>query len=682
MKQAVYILYVCTTVLLGAATLVEHQKGSTFVAAHVYHAWWFAALWVALSLLLLAAMVKTRLWKRLPVATLHLSFVVILAGGLTTFLTSEKGYVHLTPGSSAASFTDQDDATAVRPLPFRITLERFTIKCYPGTDAPQDYISHVALTAPSGATERVDISMNRIYTRQGYRFYQSSYDPDGRGTWLSVNYDPWGTALSYFGYALLALSMLAVLFSRKEEFMRLLRHPLLRKASLAVALLFTATFQANAVRSLPAYDRAKADSLAPRQIIYNDRVAPFNTMARDFLLKLTGRTSYGGLTPEQVVTGWLFRPDAWQYEAMIRVKNAELRQRLGLSGEKARFVDFFDAQGNYRLMAFMDQPGTMGTPQSPFQKAVQEADEKVGIILMLQNGTLFRPLPKDGSVKRLSDAQVSAELLYNRVPFTKILFMANLALGFLSFGLLLYAGRQGKRTPASETFVRRLTSAPRLAMWLSFAAMAFTYGLRWYIAGRIPLSNGYETMLFLALATILLALLLHRRFAVMMPFGYLLCGFTLLVSHLGQMNPQITPLVPVLLSPWLSLHVSFVMMSYALLAFIMLNGITGLSLPRESERLMLLSRLLLYPAVFTLGIGIFLGAVWANQSWGSYWSWDSKEVWALITFMVYAVAFHAQSIPALRRPRTFHAFVVAAFLAVLMTYVGVNYFLTGMHSYA
>lgn len=225
MKRIVYALYILTVVLLGAATLVEHQKGSTFVATHVYHTWWFAALWAVLSLLLLFFMAKARLWKRLPVAMLHLSFIVILAGGLTTFLTSEKGYVHLTPGSTVASFTDQDDATAVRPLPFRITLERFTVKCYPGTDAPQDYVSSVSLTDASGTSERVDISMNRIYTRQGYRFYQSSYDPDGKGSWLSVNYDPWGTALSYFGYALLALSMLGVLFSRKEEFMRLLRHP-------------------------------------------------------------------------------------------------------------------------------------------------------------------------------------------------------------------------------------------------------------------------------------------------------------------------------------------------------------------------------------------------------------------------------------------------------------------------
>ena len=164
----------------------------------------------------------------------------------------------------------------------------------------------------------------------------------------------------------------------------------------------------------------------------------------------------------------------------------------------------------------------------------------------------------------------------------------------------------------------------------------------------------------MALCILLIACLLHRRFSFILPFGFLLSGFALLVSYLGQMNPQITPLMPVLVSPWLSIHVSLIMMSYALLAFIMLNGILALCLRKKEsennvsgndavqdnriEQLTLVSRLLLYPATFFLGAGIFLGAVWANVSWGRYWAWDPKEVWALITFLVYGVAFHSQSL--------------------------------------
>lgn len=168
----------------------------------------------------------------------------------------------------------------------------------------------------------------------------------------------------------------------------------------------------------------------------------------------------------------------------------------------------------------------------------------------------------------------------------------------------------------------------------------------------------------------------------MVPFGFLLSGFVLLVSYLGQMNPQITPLVPVLVSPWLSTHVSFIMIAYAFLAFICLNGWLGLCLPREAGKLMVFSRILLYPSMFFLGVGIFIGAVWANVSWGRYWAWDPKEVWALITFMVYGVPFHCDSLSWLSRPKYFHLYMVLAFLTVLMTYFGVSFFLGGMHSYA
>ena len=254
-----------------------------------------------------------------------------------------------------------------------------------------------------------------------------------------------------------------------------------------------------------------------------------------------------------------------------------------------------------------------------------------------------------------------------------------LTMGFLSFGwVLVRVLRQRSVSEASSRWMIVWQSALLVALFFH----AVGYALRWYIGGRIPLSNGYETMQFLALCVLVLAFVFRRRFVFVIPFGFLLSGFTLLVSYLGQMNPQITPLMPVLISPWLSAHVSCIMVSYALLAFTWLNGWLGLFVSREAERLMLFSRLLLYPAVFFLGVGIFIGAVWANVSWGRYWAWDPKEVWALITFMVYALPFHADSLRYFRRPQFFHLYMLLSFLTVLMTYFGVNYFLGGMHSYA
>ena len=681
MKRLLLIIYVALVVVLAVATFVEQARGTAFVGEHVYHTAWFCTLWGVLAALTLVACLRRHLWRRVPLLLLHGSFLVILGGAFLTFMGGQQGVVHLEEGQATDRFMLRDSGELL-PLPFTLRLDSFRVQCYPGTDAPEDYISYVRLSVPSGGERAATVSMNRILTCEGYRFYQSSYDPDGRGSWLSVNHDPWGIGVTYAGYALLGLSMLWVLLGRGGEFRRLLRHPLLRKGGfLAVFLLLGTAVAVQAQgRKLPVLKQRQADSLAAVQVIYHDRVTPLNTLARDFVLKLTGRPTYKGLTPEQVLGGWLLHPEVWKDEPMIRIRSTALRRRLGLEGDFARLSDLFDGQ-TYRLQAYWDaSAGKAGDKLSPLEKAIVETDEKVGLILMLQNGTLIRPLPTDGSVAPLSDVKVRAELLYNRIPFSQVLFMFNLTMGLLAFGLLLYKGM--RRIPPAGRAFRAMERVFTCALWAALLFQAAGYILRWYIGGRIPLGNGYETMQFLALATLLLSGLFRRRFPFTLPFGFLLSGFALLVSWLGQMNPQITPLMPVLVSPWLSSHVSLIMMSYALFAFMMLNGVLALCLRREALRLMLLSRLLLYPATFFLGAGIFLGAIWANVSWGHYWAWDPKEVWALVTFMVYGVAFHARSLRCFRRPVFFHVYMIAAFLTVLMTYFGVNYVLGGMHSYA
>lgn len=632
---------------------------------------WFVGLWAALACLSITALIKRKIGRRLPTLFLHFSFLVILAGASTTFFFGKKGYIHLSVGQVATHYMEQE-SRELMALPFTLQLDSFRIKYYPGTEAPADYVSYIHGERP--------ISMNDILVKEGYRFYQSSFDDDKQGSWLSVNYDPWGIATTYTGYLMLGLSMIGMLFSRKGEFRRLLHH--LRKGGLCI-LFFTAcshTLQAADSRQIPALSQRQADSIARTQVIYHDRVVPFNTLARDFVLKLTGKPSYKGLTAEQVVGGWLLCPDEWEKEPMIYIKNKQFRQMLGLTTPYACFTDLFDGE-RYKLQDLYIQAEPISKEASSLEKAFVELDEKVGLILMLQNGYLIQSLPTDGTVSPLSSTQVNAELLYNRIPFSKLLFMFCLTMGFLAFFHALYTTLYPTNHSGSQCTATRLTTFFTGMLVLALVFHALGYGLRWYISGRIPLSNGYETMQFMALCALSVACLLRRRFPFIIAFGFLLAGFTLLVSYLGQMNPQITPLMPVLVSPWLSSHVSLIMMSYALFAFLMLNGILGLCLPRHAEHLMLLSRLMLYPATFFLGAGIFLGAVWANVSWGRYWAWDPKEVWALITFLVYGLSFHSGSLPSFRRPRFFHLYMILAFLTVLMTYFGVNYLLGGMHSY-
>ena len=672
LKRLLIAVYICLVCLLAIATFLEQACGTDFVEKYIYHTFWFCCLWGILAALAVMALIRRQLWKHLPTLLLHGSFLVILAGAMLTFVSSRKGYVHLTVGNKVGSFVEQESGRRI-DLPFTLLLDSFRVEHYPGTEAPADYVSHIRILRSGQDTDSAScsrtVSMNRILSEQGFRFYQSSFDEDKRGSWLTVNYDPWGIGATYAGYVLLGISMIGLLFSHGGEFRRLMNHPLLRKGGVFCLLLLAGSMQ------VP----GRADSLAYEQVIYHDRVVPFNTLARDFVVKLTGRPSYAGLTPEQIIGGWLLRPDVWQYEPMIYIKNRELCRLLNLKTPYASVADLFDGQ-RYRLQDFWQGRQETGRKMSPLEKAIVETDEKVGLILMLQKGTLIRPLPKDGSVKPLPLSKIRAELIYNRIPFSKCLFMFNLTVGLLAFFHLVYCGL--RHSSERSGLLRRINRFLVVALYAAFLFQLFGYGLRWYVGGRIPLSNGYETMQFMALCTLVLACLFRRRFPFTVPFGFLLSGFALLVAHLGQMNPQITPLMPVLVSPWLSMHVSLIMMSYALFAFIMLNGILALCIRRHERMLMLLSRLLLYPANFFLGAGIFMGAVWANVSWGRYWAWDPKEVWALITFLVYGMAFHSKSLSAFRRPLFFHIYMIAAFLTVLMTYFGVNYVLGGMHSYA
>ena len=655
----------------------------------VYSAWWFRLLWMSVALTGAWQMVRMHLWHRFSVCLLHLSFLIILAGALTTALTSRQGMIHLRQHVPVVVY--MEEGRVVEPLPFTIELDTFYIDYYPGTEAHSGYTSVVNVEGETSA-----ISMNNILRQDGWRLYQSSFDEDLLGSWLTATYDPWGIGITYVGYLLLAISAVLLLIDRRETFVRLLRHPALKRGLVAVALLLWCC----TALALPVVKRQQADALKREQVVYGDRVVPLNTAAIDFVQKLYGKKTFHGLSPEQVVISWQLHPRDWRDVPILQVKskNRILLQQLRLDGPYISVNDLFDDTGHYRLEELYKQE--FGT-HSKLEKAIQETDEKLGVVLMLERSTLYKPLPQDGSVQPLSEAKVEAELLYNTVPFSKILFMVNLTVGFILFFMLLWRLTRAK---ASAGKPQRIIG--RIATVLLLCAFLFQlsgYILRWYISATVPLTNGYETMQFVALVTMLIALLLtsfslmcgRQRgglSALVLPFGFLISGFTLLVAWLGQMNPRITSLMPVLQSPWLSSHVSLIMISYSLFAFITLNAIVALILMARKkseaqvsaslETITVLSRLMLYPAVLLLSVGIFLGAVWANVSWGSYWSWDPKEVWALVTMIVYGIAFHRQSLPWLRRPVAFHLYMIFAYLTVLMTYFGVNYLLGGMHSYA
>ena len=613
-----FVLMMVLAVAIALATLVEEGWGTAAARRMVYGSAWFTALWVVLAGMGLRVMLGLRLWKRPATFALHVSFLVVLSGALLTALTSRQGYLHLRQGIPSSHYARDNSATA--SLPFTARLDSFCILHYPGTEAPQDYVSRVRIQDSTYV-----ISMNRIAEVEGYRLYQSSYDPDLQGTVLKVNYDPWGTGVTYAGYLMLALSMMCSLLA-DVPWMRRLRGRC-RKAGCMMAVV--AMGLPASAEPLPTLPQSRLLMMEQEQVMWNDRVAPMGTMAQEFLLKIYGRRTYHGLSPMQVVSSWQMAPRQWAEQPIIKLP----------SGGYGCLSDFID----YSTMP----------PRLKGLGTDARTDEKVGLILMLMQGSLVKPLPE--GVAPASHARIRAELCYNRIDWTLWGMIACFVLVAVS-GVCAYArlGLLRARRPQ----LLRMVHAGSIALWL-FLAVSFV--LRWYIAARIPLANSYETMAFVALCILSLRIAvpsLRQETGALLP-----AAFVLLVAHLSESDPCITPLVPVLHSPWLSAHVSIIMLSYAMLA------------------LSIIDRRMLKTAVFLLAAGIFLGAVWANVSWGSYWSWDPKESWALVTMLVYSLPLHTQSIPWLRSDKAYRIYSLVALCCLAMTYWGVNYLLGGMHSY-
>lgn len=489
-----------------------------------------------------------------------------------------------------------------------------------------------------------------------------------------------------------------------------------------------------------------AEKFGELHILYNDRICPVQTFALDFCKKIYGARSYQGLTAEQVLSGWVFYGNTWANEPFIKIKSGEMKTAMNLPDYASLNTFFNREMGGYTIGQYVQEyyngqqdkfhqqaadidgkiqiimelregislkvlPYTFtknvkatkdhsfikaGTTTwfSPVDKLPQAVEHQHALyirnVFSLLNGDV-----KAGNTSRVNEffvkmkryqevssgnslptaTQYKAERINNAFPFATILFMANLTLGFFALFYTIY-----RMTKKKE--IKVLNIALPILLGVSFLALTFGLALRWIISGNIPMSNGYESMLTVAWFVMLISILMQLRIRIVMVFGFLISGFFLLVSHINQMDPAIGQMMPVLNSPLLSIHVSIIMMSYALLSLTFICGIMGICLRSHGEELQALSRIFLYPALTTMGFGIFIGAIWANVSWGNYWSWDSKETWALITFMIYAVVVHTQSLPVFRKPLVYHIYITLAFLSIAMTYFGVNYFLTGMHSYA
>ena len=637
-------------------------------------------------------------------------------------------------------------------VPFAVKLRDFQLERYPGSNSPSSYASEV--TVIDGETEfPFRIYMNHILSYKGYRLYQSSYDRDELGTVLSINKDKPGTYVSYFGYLLLGIGLLFVLFNKNSRFTQLsakIDRVHEKRAALSVFLLLMifVPLAGNAQGQVyvPGKDQAKEISTLVYQT--NDgRMAPLHTLASDLLRKVNQHGTYEGLKPMQVLLGMMVAPHEWQTKPIIKVTHDRLKNILGISGKYASYVDFFDTNGRYKLQdlvaaAYEKKP----SQRSQFDKDLMKADERLNISYMVYRGDLLKifPVPNDPDHHWVSpmaeefytlsgaDSVFARKALYYYVQY---LAAGNDSASYVLQGIKDYQKKYGAAVLPSATKInleikfnelnlferlypyylltgfflliitfikifkpkaglKRLVWAGQGLIALGFVVHLIGLVLRWYISGHEPWSNGYESMIYIAWASLLAGLLFSRKSEMTLAVTAVLAGIILFVAHLSWMDPQITNLVPVLKSYWLTIHVATITASYgfmglgALLAFI--NLLTFImKRPDNAVRLDLSIKELTYVIEMTLTFGLilltignFLGGVWANESWGRYWGWDPKETWALASIIFYAFVLHMRFIPGLKGKYAFNLAALLAFSSIIMTYFGVNYYLSGLHSYA
>ncbi len=648
-------------------------------------------------------------------------------------------------------------------IPFSIKLKDFELKRYPGSMSPASYASEVILVDKSAGVQMpYRIYMNHVLDYKNYRFFQSSYDMDERGTILSVNHDP-GKLPTYIGYLMLAIGAILILLNPKSRF-RKLASAVKRDASKSMALLLLIIFAAigsdlraeDGLDIAKSYPKEHASKFGDLLIQTHDgRIKTVDTFANEVMLKLHKSSSAYGLDEDQIMLGMLTAPDAWQDIPFIKVKHSRVRKILGLKdGEKyASFNDFFENKNRYKLAKYI-QESVRKPPikRNEFDRSIIKVDEQLNIMYMIYTGELLRLIPKahdanhkwydiktaigtfpkeesdlvknlvinyfrsidsarksgdwsgaDKNLKMLQEYQyklssdiipkrsrLQAEKWFRKLSITNKLIFVYILIGLIMIGIVLanIIKQNGSKT-------KTLFRVVKFIFILAFLVHTFVLGARWYIGGHAPWSNAYEAMLYVAWAMALSGVVFMRYSPIIPALSAIVAGSTLATTFFNEMNPQITNLVPVLKSYWLNIHVSVITASYGFFGLSAMLGLFTLFLfmlrspnkPNIDKAITETTRLNEMTATIGLlmvTIGNFLGGVWANESWGRYWSWDPKETWAWISILVYAAVLHLRFIPYFNKNREYK-FAVATLLAIssiVMTFVGVNYYLSGMHSYA
>ncbi|MDN3607829.1 c-type cytochrome biogenesis protein CcsB [Kaistella yonginensis] len=707
----------------------------------------------------------------------------------------------------------------VYTTPFSLKLEKFVMETYPGSSSPSAYESHVQIIE-NGKQRPYRIYMNHVLNHEGYRFFQSSFDPDRKGTVLSVNHDFWGTLITYIGYFFLFGGMFVIFFWKGTHFWKLnqmLKNVSKKKITTLLLILLTLNFNAQKIETHgntdgsgevhsadDGHDHGAADLLAaepapkkpvaagmlksPKPITaddiisknkinrehaekfayllvqnYEGRIVPMNTQALDVLRKLYKKDAFRGsdgkfLTANQWFLSINIDTASWTMVPLINVGakgGDELKKKTKANEDGyTTLMSLFPADETGALHYVLEEDYQTAFRKKPaeqtnYDKEVIKVNDRVQAFNEFFSGQFMRIVPvkndpnntwhswldqnfepdtasqevmgpyfsevlaaqksgdwskADAELAKLelyqktwgknvvpSESKVKLEVLMNKANINFYLLMFYTVIG----GLLLLLGfiELFKPNKILNKIIKALILLGLVGYFLQFLGLVG----RWYISGHAPWSNGYEAIIFISWVGISAGLLLYRNSNALIPAaGFMVAVIMMGFAHGGSaLDPQITPLVPVLKSYWLIIHVAIITASYGFFGLSMVIAIIVLFFyifsnkkifkihnDKTIKELTIVSEMSLTIGLYALTVGTFLGGIWANESWGRYWSWDPKETWAFISVMIYAFVLHMRLVPGLRGRWAFHVASLFAISTIVMTYFGVNYYLSGLHSYA
>ncbi|MCT7533966.1 cytochrome c biogenesis protein CcsA [Aliarcobacter cryaerophilus] len=482
------------------------------------------------------------------------------------------------------------------------------------------------------------------------------------------------------------------------------------------------------------------------------RMKPLATLNREIVQKLSGKSSFMGMDANQIVLGMITRPDIWKDVKIIKINTPKLKKFLGVP-ESEKYISFSEAFGekNDYLLAKESEKALLTKPieRGTYEKDIIKVDEKLNIIYSVFNGALLNIFPKVydeqsvddnfkwyspieamqefsgqnqaaiGSVVRglfnstmdfdwnsannyidmialyqdkvgtdikLTASKINAEIVFNKLDIFFNLTLAYVLLGFIMVVLAFVVIFKPEFKPAKTT---KIIFA---ILTILFAIQTFGMGYRWYLSGHAPWSDIYETLIYISWSAIFAGVIFFRNSLLALGAATIIAGIFMFTAHLTDVDPQITSLVPVLKSYWLTIHVSILTASYGFFGLSAILGFLTLimfifrknrpHLDDIIKHISAINEISLIIGLACITIGNFLGGVWANESWGRYWGWDPKETWAYVSIVIYALVIHLRFVKSLNTPYVLATASLLAFSSIMMTYLGVNFYLSGMHSYA